>query len=84
MWFLLGIMTGATIGAIVMGVLAARKVRDAQDLADATGDMSNSLAVLRARIRGIQHHGKPMGKGERMYVVQSPNGRFAKLTLPEV
>ena len=80
MWFLLGIITGAAATAL----LAYQKVKEAQDLAKATGDMSTGFALLRARIRAIQEHGKAMGKGERMYVVQSPNGKFSKLTLPEV
>jgi hypothetical protein len=84
MWFTLGMMTGVVIGTLVTGLLAARRVREAENLAEAIGDQSTYLALLRARIRAIQEHGKPMGKGERMYVVQSPNGKFSKLTLPEV
>lgn len=46
--------------------------------------LKKRVAYLESRIRGIQHQAKEIEKGESMYVIQQPNGRFNKFYLPEV
>lgn len=76
--------TGACVGTIIMALVAARKIGEQQNLIDAYDGFDTCLTLLRARIRAIQDNGKPVGKGERLYVVQKPNGKFASFSLPEV
>ena len=80
----LAFLTGSCLGALGMTCLYAKRVRVMQEQVNKISNSTSELALLRARIRAIQDKGKPLGKGERMYVVQTPTGRFAKLTLPEV
>lgn len=75
---------GACLGAVVMGLLSANRVATAEAHAAAKSRAEDELMLLRARVRAIQENGKPCGKGERIYTVQTPKGRFSKLTLPEV
>lgn len=81
---LLLLSAGTCIGLVFTALVAANKIREQQNLIDAYDGFDTCLTLLRARIRAIQDNGKPIGKGERLYVVQKPNGKFAKFTLPEV
>ncbi len=83
-YYLIATSVGACLGALVMGMLAANRVAAAEAYAAAKSRAEDELMLLRARVRAIQENGKPCGKGERIYTVQTPKGRFSKLTLPEV
>lgn len=83
-YYLLVTSAGVCLGALVMGVLAANRVAAAEERAAAKIRAEDELMLLRARVRAIQGNGRPCGKGERVYTVQTPKGRFSKLTLPEV
>lgn len=86
--FVLNLLGFLALGAFFSGVsvyiLMARRLVHANERAAAIASAKGDLDLLRARVRGIQGHGKDIGKGEVMYNLQSANGKFAKVTLPRV
>jgi len=74
---------GAFIGFLTASMLASVKISEANNKADHVNEHYN---VLKARVRAIQDNGKPtgVGKRERQYSIQKPNGKFGKMFLPEV
>jgi uncharacterized membrane-anchored protein YhcB (DUF1043 family) len=78
-------MIGAAIGAIVMGVLTGGKATDAeQALQEALKAAHSKLDMMQARLRGFQDYAYKCHDGECMYILQRANGRFARVSLPEV
>jgi hypothetical protein len=83
LWIVLSGMGGVAFGIVGMFLLMANRVSDAEHRAAAVNGAKAELDYLKARLRAIQHNAKSL-KGERIYTVQTPNGRFGKFNLPEV
>jgi multidrug resistance efflux pump len=85
LWIVLSGMGGVAAGFLAAALLAANRVSEAEHQAAAVTRAVQDLALLKARIRAVQHNAKQAEyKGERTYVVQTPSGRFGKFNLPEV
>ena len=83
LWIIASGIGGAVAGFLAAALLAANKVSDAEHRAAAVNGAKSELDYLKARLRAIQHNAKAE-KGERIYTVQTPTGRFGKFNLPEV
>lgn len=61
-----------------------KKKNDNQRLTEALYEAQNEAAYYKARIAAIQDRAFKVCKGESYYVLQGPNGKFAKMSLPYV
>lgn len=85
MWYFLCLTIGSLAGFMLASLLVAGKVSDMRGELDRLKGASDKLDYLKARIRAIQAQSVlSKTKGERTYMVQGPNGKFGKFTLPEV
>jgi len=53
-----------------------------QKLADELHKAKSELAMIKARLRGIQDRCYMVKKNEAYYVIQTKNGKFSKMMLP--
>lgn len=85
MWYFICLSIGCFSGFLLASWMAAAKVADMRNELQYLKGASNKLDYFKARIRAIQGQSvQSMEKGERTYMVQGPNGKFCKFTLPEV
>jgi len=77
-------IVGFWLGVCVIGFFLWKSHLKLIDEINALQGADDRYNLLAARVRGIQHSGKPVGKAEVQYNVQQPNGKFGKFTLPLV
>lgn len=84
MYYFLCFSVGTLAGFMACSWIVSGTVHDLRTMADSLNESKGQLDLVRARIRAVQDNGVAYVKGERMYAIQKPNGKFGKMTLPEV